>query len=586
MRWSDLAPRHELGLPARGLSLLLLLTPTALLALLAHRTGSQPVAIGAGVQALFLLVFIRAHPVWRPPVSASVVILYLIALVWAWIPLRGSTDWVPHVVQGTLLALAVGLFALHDLTRTGAEPLRRANKWCRRIARRRDWPVQLAECRAVPEAVALRDAIRDEPGPALSLLSNPRSEVQIAALGALEYRPRWRPGEAELVLKYGRETREPTARAAAVYALAAVREPELVAGLAGFLRDPAAEVRRAAAEALLWDAEGRWHAARDAVKESLADPKLADDGALFAGAGRLPAAAVADLVTWSSEHPPLARRAILTVAEHYHADLVAAERPELPTELAQMMLDNDTPPALRVELASLLRDHHLLSPDLLDRLTNLDQPAPMRLFAAELMLRINPHDPDGVDVLRGLARQPNRELAVRVAAVLQNVLGLDIGLPAGDLPAPNSKPAADVARRVLAWANGASPATLRPTPGPRPGLKVASRHSVPGLPTRPAMGLPPTPAPAPRSALEDSLLTGPPGTNPIEDSLLGPPPRDPHDDPADRPLPGGPLDDSLLDPPLPGGPLNDSLLLPEDPTPPVNELPSPRKRSGGSSAVF
>ena len=103
-----------------------------------------------------------------------------------------------------------------------------------------------------------------------------------------------------------------------------------------------------------------------------------------------------------------------------------------------------------------MREHHLLTADLLDRLTNLDQPAPIRLFAAELMLRINPHDPDGVDVLRGLARQPNREMALSVAAVLQNVLGVEMGLPPGELPSPMSKPAADVARRVLMWANGAS----------------------------------------------------------------------------------------------------------------------------------
>ena len=186
------------------------------------------------------------------------------------------------------------------------------------------------------------------------------------------------------------------------------------------------------------------------------------------GTGRLPAAAVADLITWSAEHAPLAQRAILTLIEHYHADLLADERPDLGSELAAMMLGSETPPALRVELAALLRDHHLLSPDLLDRLTNPDQPGPIRLFAAELMLRINPHDPDGVDVLRGLSRQPNREMALRVAAVLQNVLGLEVGLPPGELPAANSKPAADIARKVVAWANGANPDVfLRPTPAPR-----------------------------------------------------------------------------------------------------------------------
>src|SRR5205807_2497612 len=86
---------------------------------------------------------------------------------------------------GLLLLPAVGLLAAHDLTRTGAEPLRRANQWCRRIAGRSHWPVQLADCRTVPEAIALRAAIREEPGPALALLSDPRPEVQTAALGAL-----------------------------------------------------------------------------------------------------------------------------------------------------------------------------------------------------------------------------------------------------------------------------------------------------------------------------------------------------------------------------------------------------------------
>src|SRR4029453_7917952 len=99
------------------------------------------------------------------------------------------------------------------------------------------------------------------------------------------------------------------------------------------------------------------------------------------------------------------------------------------------------------------------------------------LFAAELMLRINPHDPDGIDVLRGLARQPNREMAIQIAAVLQTVLGLQLGLAEGELPQPNTKQAAEIARRVHAWANGADHDIMRSTPAPRPGLKTVSRHS-------------------------------------------------------------------------------------------------------------
>jgi hypothetical protein len=493
MRWSDLSPRHELGFGAWVTSFVLLCLPTATLGLLAARTESLPIAVGAGVQGLFLLVFLRAHPIWRPPIGVSVVVLYLVAVLWAWVPLRESADWAPPLAQGVLLLVGVGLLAVHDLFRTGIEPLRQATRWARRLTARRHWPALVADCRIIYEVGHLRGAIRDDPGPALALLSDRRPQVQAAALGALEYRPHWRPGEAELVLKVGWESEEPAVRAAAAYALAGVGTAELVAGLADFLRDPVPEVRRAAAEALMWDGEARWPFARDGVREALADPALYNDGAMFAGIGRLPAAAVADLITWSAEHPPLAGRAILTLIEHYHADLLAGERPELASELSQMMLDNETSPALRVEIAALLREHQLLTADLLDRLTNLDQPAPIRLFAAELMLRINPHDPDGVDVLRGLARQPNRELSVRVAAVLQTVLGLDMGLPDGELPQPNSKEAADITRRVLAWANG-NQDVMRPTPGPRPGLGTGSRHamygfglrsSVPGLPTRP-----------------------------------------------------------------------------------------------------
>jgi HEAT repeat protein len=526
MAWSSLPPRRDIGFAGWVASLSLLLLPGALLGGLGYRTQEPALYVGAGVQALFAVVFLRAHPVWRPPVSASLVVLYLIALAWLWLPTRGTTDPLIHVSQSILLLVSVGLAAYHDLTRTGAEPLRRANKWCGRLVAREHWPMQLADCRALPEVAALREAVRDEVRPVLALLSDPRPEVQCAALAALEYRPHWRPGEAELVLKTARESLEPAVRASAAYALASVDSAELIAGLAAFLRDPAPEVRVAAAEALLWDADARWPFARDGIREALADPGLANDGPLFA-AGRVPAAAIADLMTWAEEHAPLAPRAIVTLIEQYHRDLTDGDQPELGSRLAATMLDPTAPPALRVELAALLRDHHLLSPDLLDRLTNLDQPGPIRLFAAEQMLRINPHDPDGVDVLRGLARQPNREMALSVATVLQNVLGLDLGLPAGERPPANSKMAADVARRVLQWANGATPDMIRPTPGPGPGLRGPSRHSIPGLP------------PGPRSTTA-SLPTIPPTPYPPRPALPAEPPPEPAPD-ADsipRPRPG------------------------------------------------
>ncbi|VTT97298.1 hypothetical protein : : HEAT_2 [Gemmataceae bacterium] len=600
---------QSIGVLNYALSYLLLLLPTGLLAVLAARTESPAVTVAVGVQLLLALGLARSHPVWHPPTSGTVVVLYLIGAIAAWAAFPRSGDWVPFLVQGLLLLVAVALYAYHDLVRTGTEPLRRANKWSRRISARRGWPPDLTECRTVPEAVALRAAMRTEPAPALSLLADKRPQVQVAALGALEHHTHWRSGEAEMVVRHALRAPEPAVRAAAVFALAGVETADLIADLAAFLRDPSVDVRLAAAEALMWNADARWPFAREAVKEALADPKLVNEGPMFATAGRLPGAAVADLISWSAEQPPLAKRAILTVVEHFNGDLLNAERPELANELATMMLDTEMPPALRVELAGLLRDHHMLTPDLLDRLTNLNQPAPMRLFAAELMLRLNPSDPDGVDVLRGLARQPNRELALSIAAVLQNTLGIELGLPSGDVQ-PQSKTAADVARRVLAWANGGSADPLRPTPGPRPGLKPGSRPRAQGLGTRPPVGPVPTPPadrprtspldesmlpppdvpayggrdhPAPYSPLDESMLA-PPGRSPLDESMLAPPPRSPLDDSMlleGEALAEEEVTEDLLRPPqAPYSPLDESMLAPDNPPVPP---PKPFKRPGPGS---
>ena len=100
-----------------------------------------------------------------------------------------------------------------------------------------------------------------------------------------------------------------------------------------------------------------------------------------------------------------------------------------------MMLATETPTGLRVELAAAAAGTTTCSrPDLLDRLTNMDQPAPIRLFAAELMLRSDPHDPDGSMYSAAWRAQPNRELAVQIGGILQNVLGLDLGCRREILP--------------------------------------------------------------------------------------------------------------------------------------------------------
>ena len=364
----------------------------------------------------------------------------------------------------------------------------------------------------LPEVRALQDAVRDDPGPALRLLNDPRPEVRTAAFTALQARSYWRPGEAGVVLDSVRMTVEPRVRAAGVLALNAASDPDTVTMLGEFLRDPTVEVRQAAATSLLAGGGRRWPVIREQVRAALSDPALVHDDALPGSCGRLPAMAICDLTGWAAEPEPLAGRAVRTLVEHHAAQVRSGDFPELPAELGNQVLDSNTPPALRLELASLLRGLGLVTPDLLDRMTNVDQPGPIRLLAAEMILAQYPGNSDAVDVLRGLGRQSHRETALAIARLLQTYLGLDMGLPEGQV-ATNSKAATEAAKRVLQWAMGrpgAFPAVAaaeesiysRPSQAvPRPsqsGTRPPSQAAVPRPPSMPGLRSHATAPPAPR----------------------------------------------------------------------------------------
>jgi hypothetical protein len=280
-------------------------------------------------------------------------------------------------------------------------------------------------------------------------------------------------------------TVEPAVRAVAAAAVAGVDDPDLLADVAGFLRDPAVDVRATVMTALLAEDGLRWPVVRDGVKAALSDPRLAADGPLPGSSGHLPLVALVDLTAWTNEGEPLAGRAVRTLIDHYGQVLQSDARFELGVDLGQQVLDPTLPVWLRAELASLLRSHGLLGHDLLDRLTTVDQPAPLRLLAVEALLSADPRDADGVDVLRGLGRQPNREIAITIARILQTYLHLDFGLPEGPV-VPNSALARDTARRVLAWASG------KPFGGvPAPTGRVAGLATdLPGFDPDAALDLP------------------------------------------------------------------------------------------------
>ena len=132
---------------------------------------------------------------------------------------------------------------------------------------------------------------------------------------------------------------------------------------------------------------------------------------------------------------------------------------------------------LRMELARLLIDHRELDVGPLRQLIQSSMPAPVRLIAAERLLAIG-SSPDAVAALHELARMPNREIALATASVIQRSLGIDLGVPREQaLPALHSAAAADIARRVLAWANQTdlSMAGVSSRPGSRVTQRSESR---------------------------------------------------------------------------------------------------------------
>lgn len=441
-----------------------LFLPAALLALGAVRCPPQHALmfwLGVLFQLLVCLLALVSRQMWRQSMGPSIITLYVIALGWMWLGSEGMDDWYPHLAQAVLLVVPLAVFARQMLTESGASALRHARCLAQQLAQRRSWPGDLASCRQLPEVKALREALHVDASPALELLSSPRVEVRVAALAALEFRSRWRRGQAEVVLSLAQRADEPAVRAAAVAALANIDDRPLVEVLAEFLRDPCWEVRRAATEALLWDSERRWPAIRHAVRRCLADPTFKDDGPLYHDNQLLGPEAVADLTAWAAEKGLLAMRAAVSLGVHYRRVLGDRPDPELVEKLRQQLANPHAPPALRMELAWLLKNGDELDRELLEKLLDPANPAPLRLLAAESLLSRAEH-PEALTALRDLARLPNREIAVAVADVVQRRLGVDLGLPVGQpLPPVQSRQAAEVTRRVMLWAAQADQPCLR-----------------------------------------------------------------------------------------------------------------------------
>lgn len=433
----------------------LLLLPLILMLICSVRGGSAKPGflwMGTLFQLLAFCLALLGPQGLREPTSAVIVMLYGAALSWMVLGTPGTDDWFSHLAQAILLVVSLIFFAVQCLQDSGAQALRRARRLAHQLSQRRTWPEQLHECRQLPEVKALREAVHGEAAPALSLLADPRPEVRVAALAALEFRQNWRSGQPQIVLQLAQRAVEPEVRAAAINALANVEDRTVIEAVAEFLHDESRLVRQATAQALLENTERNWPWIRLAVRRALGDPVCQDDGPLRHDGEPLSVESVADLTAWTAEKGVQALRAALTLGCHYHHFLSMSTDVLLVEKLRRQLADGRTPALLRLELARVLYTFRELDDDLMRQLIDAENPAPLRLIAVEALLDKG-QSAQASAALHELARMPNREIALGVAKVVQRRLGVDLGLPRDQpLPPLHSVEAAEVARRVLAWA--------------------------------------------------------------------------------------------------------------------------------------
>jgi len=439
------------SLAGLAVQLALLLFPSLALGLLGWTLHSTTLVVGTMAQLIGAGLLIRAKSVWRPPASPILMCLYLMAIGWVWFATSESPTALSRLAIGSLLAIVLTVFVGHDLLRSGLEPRRRARNITRRLKQRTQWPAAIDDYSSLSDVRRLARTVRDNPSLAFELFDDPRPEVHIAALAAIQRRPYWRWDEAAVVLGVARRSADPEIRALALRALASSTQIDIVLGLADYLRDPSSNVRDAACRAILRGGDSNWGFARAAIRTALADPALARDGALPGAAGLLTPLAVCDLMGWTSEQAAFAQRCVLTLLAHYRAVLEAKRDPHLPSALGEQIVSEQTPAVLRIELALLLRSLGLLLPEWLDRFTDPNQPSPVRLIAVETMLASDPTDATAANVLRGLGRQSNRETQLAVARILQRYGQLDLGLPEEN---PTPKQINEAVRKVMKWASG------------------------------------------------------------------------------------------------------------------------------------
>ncbi len=443
----------------------LLLAPASMLAIDAcrHDGTARSIAIGVAVTLSIEGIFLITR--YGPQRAASSLFTISFYAVSALVLRFNSPDLSSAATNGMLavtLLVPVALFVRREVSATGGNA-RQAKFIVSQLLARREWPATFAEYRVCPIIQSLREVVHDNAAPVLPLLAHDDVRVQMAALTALEFHPAWRKGQAEVVLQRATYTDHPAVRAAALLALANVVKTRHVQALLPYLRDPTREVRQAAAVAVLWDSPGRWPEIRSQIRFALSAKHAANDGPLPCS-GSLPPAALEDLVNWSVESGSVGKRATLTLLRHCKKAIHEDGSPQAIGRVINLVTDSRVPAAIRVELAHRLQSADVFPPDVGARLLGPASPTMLRVLAAGAILHDHT-DADAVEVLREAAQQPNREITLAAAQLVQKYLGVDMGLTVGgQLPATNSREAAEIARRVQKWSSDPGPQADADTP--------------------------------------------------------------------------------------------------------------------------
>jgi hypothetical protein len=436
------------------LGVALLLGPSALLAFAALNSegAAKSVSIGVGVtlavEALFLLVRFGAQ---RATSSLFTVAFYSVSALVLRFNSPDLNDPATNAALGISILIPVVLFLIREVRATGGNA-REAKFLINRLLARKEWPASFAEYRTCPLIAALRDGIRENAAPVLPLLAHDDVRVQMATLTVLEFYPNWRKDQVEPVLQLAGMTNNPTVRAAALLAAAYLPKSRHLKFLLPYLSDQAEEVRRAAATAVLVEAGPRWPEVRAEVRQALAAPHAAKDGPLPCSAN-FSSEIIADLVNWSVESGPVGKRSTQTLVRHCKKLIHEDGTPQAIERVTGLIASPKVPGPIRVELAHRLQTADMFPVEIAVRLLSPSSPTMLRVQAAGALLS-HGDNPEAVDVLREAAQQPNREITLAAAALVQKYLSVDLGLSVGgSLPAVNSREAAEVARRVAKWAS-------------------------------------------------------------------------------------------------------------------------------------